>query len=86
MTRLSSQELQATLNSEAKNIASVTFFKTAWHVEASGHLDYFRPAVQMHFMVIMIFFMFENWSPYTLIVWEVTATPFSCEIPAVFGD
>ncbi len=50
-TWLPSQELQATVNSETKNMASVTFFKTAWHVEASGLLDYFRQVAWMHFMV-----------------------------------
>ncbi len=33
------------VNSEAKNKTSVTFFKTIWHVEASGHLNYFRQAL-----------------------------------------
>ncbi len=37
-TRLPSQELQAAVNSEAKNMPSVAFLKTALHVEASGHL------------------------------------------------
>ncbi len=32
---------------------------------------------------IMLFFMFETWSPFVSIVWKVTATLFSCETPAV---
>ncbi len=30
----------ARVSSEAKNMASETFFKTTWHVEASGNFDY----------------------------------------------
>ncbi len=33
-----------------------------------------------------VFFTFETWSPFTSIIWEVTATPFSCETPAVFCE
>ncbi len=34
-------------------------------------------------ILVCIFFTFENLSPFTLIVWKMTATPFSCETPAV---
>ncbi len=36
--------LGATVNSEAKNMASVTFFKITWQVKA-GHLDNFGGSV-----------------------------------------
>ncbi len=39
-TQLPSQELQATVNSEAKNMTSVTFLKITWHAEASGHYPF----------------------------------------------
>ncbi len=49
------------MNSEAKNMVSLMFFKTTWHVEASGHLDYFGQAVWVHFMVLLcVSFMFES--------------------------
>ncbi len=53
---LLSQELQAPGNSEARNISSLTFFKTTWHVEAAGHLDYFAQAVWRHFMFLFHIF------------------------------
>ncbi len=31
-----------------------------------------------------VFFIFDNWSPFTTIVWEITATSFFCDTPAVF--
>ncbi len=34
--RFPSQDLQATVNSEYKNMASVMFFNTTWHVKTSG--------------------------------------------------
>ncbi len=37
-------------------MASVTFFKTAWHVEISGHLACFRGAVWTNLMVWYVFF------------------------------
>ncbi len=53
------------------------FSKTTWHIEASGHLDYFGRAVWRHCMVLLcIFFTSESWSPSTTIVLEITATPF----------
>ncbi len=52
-TWLLSQELQVIVNSGTENTASVTFFKTTWHVEASGHLLYFGRAVWIHFMVLL---------------------------------
>ncbi len=49
----------------------------------SGH---YEQALWRNFMVLLcIFFMFANWSPFTSIIWESTATPFSCETPAVFS-
>ncbi len=54
--QLPSQELQATVNNDAKNIASVSFSQTTLLVEASGHLDYFRWAVWRHFMVLLYLF------------------------------
>ncbi len=30
-----------TVNNKAKNMESVTFFKTTWHARALGHLDCF---------------------------------------------
>ncbi len=75
--QLPSQELQAPVSNEAKNMASVTFFKTTRHVEASGHLDYFRQSVWRHFTV---FLMFKTWSPFTSIVWEITATLFPVKL------
>ncbi len=30
------------MNGEASNMTLLTFFKTTWHAEASGHLDYFE--------------------------------------------
>ncbi len=44
------------MNSKAKNMVDV---KTTWHVEASGHLDYFGRAVWKHFMVLFIFLHFN---------------------------
>ncbi len=68
-----------------KNMATVMFLKTAGHVEALEHLDYFRRAVWRHFKVLFIYlFTSECWLPFTSIVWEVTAAPFPCETPAVF--
>ncbi len=66
-------------------MASVTFFKTTWHVESSGHLDYFGQEVWRHFMILLcIFLMFESWSPFTSTVWDMTALPFSFETHAMF--
>ncbi len=36
------------------------------------------------FIMFCFFFTFETWSPNVSIVWEITATPFTCETPAVF--
>ncbi len=36
------------------------------------------------FIIIIIIFTFETWSPFVSIVWEITVTPFYCETPAVF--
>ncbi len=55
--QLPSQELHVTVNSEAKNMASVMFFKTMWLVKASGHFDYFRQAVPRQFMVLLCIFL-----------------------------
>ncbi len=49
------------MNSGAKNMATVMFFKTAWHAGAPGHLDYFKEAVWGQLMVLLsIFLMFES--------------------------
>ncbi len=37
-----------------------------------------------HMNAALYFFMSKTWSPFTAIVWEMTATPFSSETPAVF--
>ncbi len=42
------------VNSEAKNMTSVMFFKSTRQVKASGHLDYFRRAVWRHFIVFVV--------------------------------
>ncbi len=49
-TWLPPQELQATVNSEARNMTSVTCLKTTWHVKASGHLDCIEQRELSHFM------------------------------------
>ncbi len=59
-TQLPSQELQAAANSEAKKMPSMTFFKTIWHVEFLGHLDYFRQAARRHFMVLLCIYLCLN--------------------------
>ncbi len=40
--------------------------------------------VEAFYGFIMCLFTFETWSPFSSIVWETTATHFSCETPAVF--
>ncbi len=76
---LSCQELQATVSSEAKYVASVAFLKTngMWRPQETG----ITWTLDEQYGFIMFF---ETWSPYTSIVREMTATPFSCETPAVF--
>ncbi len=47
------------MNSEDKNTASVMLFKTTWHVEVSGHLDYFETSsIEAFYSFIMYFFTF----------------------------
>ncbi len=65
-------------------MTSVTFFKTSWRAESSGHLDYVGHAVWSHLMVLLCFFYCLNPSHYSLRSFEITATPFSCKTPAVF--
>ncbi len=68
-TRLLSDVLtQTRVNSEAKNMPSVMFFKTTWHVEALGHFDYFRWAVWRHFMVLL----------YVFYVWILVTIRYNC--------
>ncbi len=55
-TQLPYQRLQATESSEVKNMLSVTFVKTTWHVRTSGDLEYFRQALCRHFTVLLCFF------------------------------
>ncbi len=91
-----SQELQVTVNSVAKNMTSMTFFKTTWHVEVSGYLGYLRWAVWRHFIIITIviiiiilfiylfIFILKICHKFTTVALESTATPLSSETPAVF--
>ena len=52
-------------------------------VGALGDLDHSRRAAWRQFMFLFCcFFMFENWSSFTSIVWEILL--FSCQTPAVF--
>ncbi len=69
------REIQATVNREAKNMASVRFFKTTWHVETFGHLDFFGWAVRKNFLDLLCIFSIVFF-PAT--VWEITAMPCSC--------
>ncbi len=61
-------------------MVSTMFFKTAWHVKASGHLEYFGQAVDFIIIVLLCFlfllFSVENWSPCTSVVWEISETLF----------
>ncbi len=46
----------------------VTFFKTTWHVEASGHLDFFRRAVWRHLIILS----------YLFFVWVLVIILYNC--------
>ncbi len=46
--------LNATVNNEAKNMASVMFYKTDWHVKAYGNNHYGR-AVWSRFLFLLFF-------------------------------
>ncbi len=69
----------ATVNSDAKNIASVMFYKTTLDAEASGHLDYWSD--EQYGGILWFFalfcFVFLTWSPFSVFVWEIPATALS---------
>ncbi len=60
---------KAPVNSEAKDMASVTFFKITWHVKASGPLCYLRQAVWRHFYGFIVNFFY---------VWNLATFCFNC--------
>ncbi len=54
------------MNREAKNMASLMFFKISLHDEASGHLEYDEQAVWGHFVVALCIFLHLNPSHHSL--------------------
>ncbi len=78
---LSCQELQATVSSEAKYVASVAFLKTnrMWRPQETG----ITWTLDEQYGFIMFF---ETWSPFASIDWEMTATPFPVKLQQCFVD
>ncbi len=75
---------RVTVNSEVKNMASVTFSK---QLGLSRLQDTWTTLDEQYggtLWFIMYFLMFESLSPFTTIVLEITETPFSCETPTLF--
>ncbi len=64
------------MNSEAKNMASVTFFKTISHVEDA----YFGRVVWGNLMVLLCIFLILNSSHHSLQLLKITATFFPVKL------
>ncbi len=84
-TRHLLQELQVTVNSKAKNMASVTFFRTTWPVKDSGNITSDEQYGGI-LWICYVFLTFESKSQFTSVGWEITEMPFSCETPAEFCE
>ncbi len=80
-TRLPSQELQATVNREARNIASGTFFKTTWYVKTVGLLDYCTWEIYSYFMDLLCNFLHLKPGHHSL---QLFGRLLQCLFPAVF--
>ncbi len=73
------RDLQATLNSEIKNKkVSVfwVFFKLGMSRLQATWITLDKRCGGTLRIYLEFFFRLENWSPFTPIVWEITATPF----------
>ncbi len=72
------------MNSEEnKNMVSVKLWQ---QLGVSGLQDTYKlqQSSMEAFYGFILYFKFEPWSPFTTTVWNMTATPLSCETPAVF--